>query len=77
MSNPKQDAPTIVDVLLGRRQHAPMTKVSPQQRVYHNHRMHDPSLRAEIATAGRHRHRDIFAPDAPGPIAETVRRRGY
>jgi hypothetical protein len=57
--------PSIVDVLLGRFQHVPMTHVTVQQRLYHNYRVHEPSLRAEVATAGRHRNRDIFEADRP------------
>jgi hypothetical protein len=75
VSHPKQDAPSIVDVLMGRHHHAALMKVSPQQRVYHNYRMHDASLRAEIATAGRHRNRDLFVAGTGNDIGDTVRRR--
>jgi hypothetical protein len=75
VAHPKQDAPSIVDVLLGRHYPAAM-KVSPQQRAYHNYRMHDPSLRAEIATSDRHRNRDLFQ-DASSPVADTASRRGH
>jgi hypothetical protein len=70
VAHPKQDAPSIVDVLLGRQFPAALMNVSPQQRVYHNHRMHDPSLRAEIANAGRRRNQ---AEETANPVAGEVR----
>jgi hypothetical protein len=50
---------SIVDVLLGRFQHVPTLHVSPQQRLYHNYRAHEPSLRAESGTSGQPRTLDL------------------
>ena len=52
--------PSIVDVLMGRHQHEPLMKITRDQRLYCNYRLHQPSLEAEIATAGRHRNRSVF-----------------
>jgi len=51
---------SIVDVLMGRHQHEPLMKITRDQRLYCNYRLHQPSLDAEIATAGRHGNRSIF-----------------
>jgi hypothetical protein len=77
VAHPKQDAPSIVDVLLGRHHHTVLTIVSPQQRVYHNCRMHDLSLRAEIANAGRHRNCGVSGPDANRTVEDTTRKREH
>jgi hypothetical protein len=51
------EAPSIVDVLLGRHQHQPLMKVTLSQRLYANYWIDAPSLEAELRTAGRHRNR--------------------
>ena len=67
---------SIVDALLGRHQHEPLMKISGGHRLYHNYRLHQPSLSAELATGGRQRTRDLFD-DESNPVAQTVRARGY
>ena len=67
---------SIVDLLLGRHQHEPAMKITLAHRQYHNYRQDEPSLTAELTTAGRQRTRDLFD-DPENPVAQTVRERGY
>jgi hypothetical protein len=49
--------PSIVDVLTGLREHEPLVKITPPQRMYYNYRLDRPSFAAELAS--------IAAPRAP------------
>jgi hypothetical protein len=51
---------SIVDILLGRHQHKPVMKITVDNQVYHNYRLHEPSRQLEMENGGRYRSKDIF-----------------